>query len=139
MAAFQAFNTYTKNQAEGVHDLAGHALKIVLSNVAPSPANVVLADIAQIAAGNGYVAGGQAVSVVSSSQSGGVYSLALADVTFTASGGPLGPFRYVVLYDDTPGTDPLIGWWDHGSEVTLAPGAPYIVGLAGHPLTMAQV
>jgi hypothetical protein len=69
-------------------------------------------------------AGGLAVTVASSGQSGGTYKLVLDDVTVTASGGSIGPFRYFVLVDDTPTSpaDPLIGWWDYGSSVTLADG-----------------
>ena len=43
----------------------------------------------------------------------------LNDVTFTAAGGSIGPFRYVVLYNDTPTSpaDPLIGWYDYGTNL----------------------
>lgn len=55
-------------------------------------------------------------------QTAGVYKLVLTDVVITAAGGSIGPFRYVVLYNDTPTApaDPLIGWYDYGSAVTLA-------------------
>jgi hypothetical protein len=50
-------------------------------------------------------------------------------VVFTASGGSIGPFRYAVLYDDTPTSpaDPLVSWWDYGSSITLASGETFTV------------
>ena len=62
-------------------------------------------------------------------QSGGTYTLAANQVVFTASGGTIGPFRYAVLYDDTPTSpaDPLIAWWDYGSGITLNDGETFTV------------
>ncbi len=127
MATFNKFNAFYENLAEGVHNLGANTLKVMLTNTAPVAANSVKADLTEIAAGNGYVAGGFALTVTGSAQSGGVYSLTVADATplFTATGA-VGPFRYVVLYNDTPTSpaDPLIGWWDYGSSVSLATGEP---------------
>jgi hypothetical protein len=39
----------------------------------------------------------------------------------TASGA-VGPFRYVIVYNDTAANDPLICFFDYASEVTLASG-----------------
>lgn len=106
--------------AEKTHNLGSDTLKIMLTNTAPSASNTVKANISEISAGNGYSAGGAAATISSSSQTSGTYKLVLADVTFTASGGSVGPFRYVVLYNDTAANDELIGWWDYGSSITLA-------------------
>ena len=110
MAAFQKFHVFVENLAEKVHNLGSDTLKVMLTNTAPSTSNSVKADITEIAAGNGYTAGGATITVASSAQSGGTYKLNIADVTFTASGGSMAPFRYVVLYNDTPTSpaDPLI-------------------------------
>jgi hypothetical protein len=45
-------------------------------------------------------------------------------VVFTASGGSIASFRYAVLYNDSPTSpaDPLIGYWDYGSTVSLSDG-----------------
>lgn len=129
MATFNKFNSFLENLAEKVHNLGADTLKVALSNSAPAATNTVMSDITQISAGNGYTSGGTAASISSSAQTSGIYKLVLADVVFTASGGSIGPFRYVVLYNDTPTSpaDPLIGWWDYGSSSTLADGETFTV------------
>jgi hypothetical protein len=130
MATFNKFNAFVENLAEKVHNLGADTLKVMLTNTAPAATNAVKADITEISAGNGYTAGGTAATISSSAQSSGTYKLVLdPDVVFTASGGSIGPFRYVVLYNDTPTSpaDPLIGWWDYGSSITLATGETFTV------------
>lgn len=128
MAAFNKFNVFPEHLAEKVHNLGSDALKVLFSNTAPSAANTVKADITEISAGGGYSAGGFAVSVASSGQSGGVYELVISNpiITFTASGA-IGPARYLVLYNDSPTSpaDPLIGWWDYGSAFSLVNGQDF--------------
>jgi hypothetical protein len=53
-----------------------------------------------------------------------VYKLTVADLVITASGGSVGPFRYVAIYDDTQTSPakPLIGWYDRGDSITLLAG-----------------
>lgn len=96
----------------------------MLTSVAPVATNEVKADLTEIAAGNGYTAGGNAVTITSSAQTAGVYKLVGSDVVFTASGGTMASFRYAVLYNDTPTSpaDPLIGFYDYGSTVSLQDG-----------------
>lgn len=108
--------------AEGGHNLASNTLKILLTNTAPVATNTVKADLTEISAGNGYSAGGPTVTVTDSSQTSGTYKLTISDVTITASGGSIGPFRFFALYNDTHASDALIGWWDYGSSITLANG-----------------
>lgn len=124
MAAFNKFQAFVEHLAEKVHNLGSDTLKVMLTNTAPAAANSVKADLTEIAAGNGYTAGGATATISASAQTSGTYKLTLADVVFTAAGGSIGPFRYAVLYNDTPTSpaDPLIGWWDYGSALTLADG-----------------
>lgn len=131
MATFNKFQSFTKACAEKVHNLASDTLKVILTNSAPVNTNTVKANLTDISAGNGYTAGGSQSSQVSSSQSSGTYKLVLSDVTFTASGGSIGPFRYAVLYNDTALNDELIGWWDYGSSTTLASGESLLVDMDG--------
>lgn len=128
MASFNKFNVFVEHLAEKVHNLGSDTLKVALTNTAPSAANTVLANITQISAGNGYTTGGTQASITSSSQTSGTYKLVLADVTFTATGA-IGPFQYAVLYNDTPTSpaDPLIGWYDYGSALTLATNETFTV------------
>lgn len=139
MATFTKFNSFVENLAEGVMNLGADTLKIMLTNSAPLVTNTVRANLTEISAGNGYTAGGPTVTITSSSQSSGTYSLVGNDVVITASGGSIGPFRYAVLYDDTPTSpaDPLIAFWDYGSNVTLADGETLTVDFGSNILTLA--
>ena len=132
MASYNKFQVFSENLSEGIHDLDTDTLKILLTNSAPVATNSVKADLTEISAGNGYTAGGTQATLSSSSHSSGTYKLVLNDVVFTASGGSIGPFRYVVLYNDTPSspTDPLIGWWDYGSSLTLSDTETFTVDLS---------
>ena len=131
MASFNKFNQFVEDVAHKVHHLGTDTLKVLLTNTAPVAANSVKADLTEISAGSGYTAGGTASAQASSDQTSGTYKLVLTDVTFTASGGSIGPFRYAVLYNDTPTSpaDPLIGWWDRGESMTLNAGESFTVDM----------
>jgi hypothetical protein len=97
-------------------------LKVMLSDVAPVATNTLKANITEIAAGNGYTAGGNAATFVSGAQASGTYKLVIGQPTFTASGGSIAQFRYAVLYNSTPAGGNLIGWIDYGAEVNITNG-----------------
>ena len=137
MASFNKFESFVGQAGIEGHQLNSDTLKVYLSNAAPSAASDnVKADLAEISAGNGYSAGGEDISNAYSEASG-TGTLTGSDVTWTASGGSIGPFQYVVLYNDTADSDPLIGWWDYGSEVTLGDGESFTVDFGASILTIA--
>ncbi len=129
MATYQKFNAFVEYLliTKSI-DFDADAFKVMLTNTAPVSTNSVKADLTEISAGNGYTAGGTATTI-SHSRSTGTSKIVGTDVVFTASGGSIGPFRYAVLYDDTPisPADPLIGFWDYGSSITLASGETFTV------------
>ena len=117
MATYTKFQQFVEDLAHGVHDLEADAITVALSNTAPSAsADAVLGDITTVSTAN---LDDVTPTVSSSSQTSGTYKLVLADLTMTASGA-VGPFRYVILFNDTAASDPLICFFDYGSEVTLA-------------------
>ncbi len=120
MATFNKFQDFSEQLIRGIHDFDAHTFKVYLTNTAPSAsADAVKADLAEISAGNGYTAGGTATTITVA-ETTGTTTVSGTQVVFTASGGSIGPFQYVVLYNDTSASDNLIGWWDYGSAVTLA-------------------
>lgn len=138
MVAFNKYQQFVEDLGLGVHNLDTGVLKVMLSNTAPNAAtHAVRADSTEIGAGNGYTSGGNDATGVWS-ESGGTATLSGTDVVFTAAGGSIGPFRYAILYNDTPTSpaDPLIGWWDYGSSITLLDGETFTVDFGASILTL---
>ena len=118
-SAFNKFNSFTEAIAEKVHNLGSDTLEVALTNTAPVAGNTVLANITQIT----YTfLNARTVTVSGSAQTAGVYKLSITDKTLTSTGGSTGPFRYVVLFNQTATNDELIGWYDYGSSITLGDG-----------------
>lgn len=119
MAAFVFFQQFIADAMNGEHDLAADTLKVMLTNTAPTATDTTTADITEITAENGYTAGGETPVAITSTQTGGVYTLGGSYVQLTPSGGSFGPFRYAVLYNTE--NDMLIGYWDVGSPIAISP------------------
>jgi hypothetical protein len=136
MAAFVKFQQFLEDLCKKVHDLDTDVLKVYLTNATPDvAADAVMADLAEISAGNGYTAGGITVTSVTCEHTTGTVKVVSggSDPVWTAAGGTIGPFRYAVLVNDTPSSpaDPLIGYWDYGSAITLQIGETFTVDLDG--------
>jgi len=117
MATYTKFQCFVEDLAEKKHNLGSDTLKVALTNTAPSAsAHVKLADITTVSVSN---LDSVTLSVSSSSQTSGTYKLKVADKTLTATG-DVPAFRYAIIYNGTATDDPLICYFDYGSEVTLA-------------------
>jgi hypothetical protein len=132
MATYNKFQAWAETMVEAAN-LATDQFTLALTNSAPIASNSVLTDITQISYTN---LSSRNVSTTSSSQTSGTYTLVLADLVMTASGS-VGPFRYVVLYDDTVAGDPLVGWWDYGSSITMANTETFTVDFTGAAITLS--
>jgi hypothetical protein len=144
MTAFTKLNGFVEHVGQGVHNLNTGAITVALSNTAPGSESTpptgaasacILANVTQISYTN---LSSRVFSGTSYSQSAGTGTLAATDLVLTASGA-VGPFRYVYIYNDTPTSpaDPLIGYYDYGSSISLANGDTFTVDLPGNILTLA--
>jgi hypothetical protein len=125
MATYNKFYSFTEAVAEKVHNLGSDQLKIALTNTVPVNTNTVYANLTSpLATTNLSGATPFNITTTSSAQTTGTYKLVLADLVLTATGA-VGPFRYVVLYNDTATNDELIGWYDYGSSISLANGETF--------------
>ena len=78
----------------------------------------------EIGGGNGYTVGGASLSGVAIAQNN---TDNRADVTWntvswTATGGDVGPCAGVIIYDDTLTGDPILGYINFGGTYTVAQG-----------------
>lgn len=122
-SAFYKFQPFVEAAMEGIHNLGSNQLKVALTDTAPTAANSVLTDISEISYTN---CSTRNVTTTASSQTSGTYKLVCTDLVLTASG-TVGPFRYVVLYNDTAASKNLIAWYDYASSLTMGNGDTFTI------------
>jgi hypothetical protein len=134
MATWNKFQSWAENMVE-VANLGTDQFVIALTNTAPVATNSVLTDLTQISYTN---LSSRNLTTASSTQTTGTYSLTLNDLVLSATGS-VGPFRYIVVYDDTPTSpaDPLVGWWDYGSSITMTNGETFTIDFTGAAITLS--
>ena len=127
MAVYNKFHRFIQDVHNGVHNLASDQIRVAFTNTLPDvDLHTVLADITQATTN----ADTTAVTTTSSTETGGNYSFVLVDLLITAQAGGIGPFRYVVVYNDTPNAgivDPLIAYFDYGSSITVNDTETFLV------------
>ena len=130
MASFNKFNQFVEDLAKGVHNFTSDStcsVTVALTAAANAPVatNSVLANLTQISYTN---LSARVISNVTCEQTSGTVTFTADDLVLTASG-TVATFRYVVLYNDDPTSpaDPLIGWYDYGSDVTLNNGETFTI------------
>jgi len=106
------------------HNLNTDTIKAALTNTAPTAGDTVftIGAYPAPAAANGYTALGDDTNNVFSAG-----KMTGTDIVVTATAGGIGPFRYVILYNDTATNDELVGWYDYGTSITLASGETFTI------------
>lgn len=122
MATFNKFNQTVEDWLEGVYTASTDQFTVALTAAANAPVatNSVLANLTEISYTN---LSSRNLTTSSSGQTSGTFTQLFSDLVLTASGA-VATFRYVVIYNNTPTSpaDPLLCWYDYGSDLTLASG-----------------
>lgn len=108
---------------------------LILASSVPTVDTNTLADLSEIAAGNGYTSGGYSLTpnatdfdVITEDDTNDLAKIQIKDVIWAASGGSIPASglgaRYVVLTDDnvTVSARIVICWWDLGSDRSASSG-----------------
>lgn len=129
--SFVKYYSFTEALAEKIHNLGSDQLRVALTNTTPNLSHTQLSSVAEI----GYTSlinnpTCRNITTNSSTQTSGVYKLVLNDLPMSSSGN-VGPFRWVILYNDTATNDELIGYYDRGYEAYLTSGSTLLLDFDG--------
>ena len=126
MATYNKYTAAIEPLLEGIN-AGSDAWKVALSNTINAADTTFTPGTTDLATGGGYIAGGNAATVSSATQSAGTYKLILnSPAVWTATGGGF-TFRYAILWDSTTSTP--VGYWDYGSSQAVAAGETVTVTL----------
>lgn len=140
MASYNKFQQFVEDLCKGVHNFTADAnctVTVALTAAANAPVatNSILANLTQVSYTN---LSSRVVTGITAEHTTGTVTLTADDLVLTASGA-VATFRYVVIYNDDPTSpaDPLIAWWDYGSDVTLASGETFTIDFTSGFATLA--
>lgn len=133
----EASNKIKFELANGRIDFSSDTFKMILMDtgfVFDKDADHGYANVSgdELSTANGYTAGGITMSGVSVTEddSNDYAEVTWNNVTWTASGGSIGPTPGAIIYDDTPTSpqaDPVVGYIDFGAEYTQIDGGTLTV------------
>lgn len=143
MASITLFDNFLLLLGAGYYYLHSDTLVFALTNLAPTKAT----DQGFLPFGahrfptnmNGYSQYGIPATGVSWTTNTGVATLACSNNIVITATGALGPFQYILLYDDTtssPIVDCLIGYWDYGSSISMINGETFTIEMGASLFTL---
>lgn len=140
MASYNKFQQFVEDLCKGVHNFTSDStcsVTVALTAAANAPVatNAILANLTQVSYTN---LSSRIVTGVTVEHTTGTVTFTADDLVLTASGA-VATFRYVALYNDDPTSpaDPLIAWYDYGSDVTLANGETFTIDFTSGFATLA--
>lgn len=126
----------TESYFRGVAAPTEFHLVLCTSGSPPTEDTNTFAELVEIAAGNGYTAGGVTLTpgetdfdVLTEDDGNDKAFVQIRDVEWIATGGAIpdsgGAIRYAVLLDDnpTPASREVLDWWDFGGDITAPEGS----------------
>lgn len=140
MAAFNKFNLTVEDWLKGATNYPSDTFKALLTNTLPVATNHIYSDISagELATTGGYTVGGATITIVSTTNSSGTETVVVsaASPTWTGSGGGMGPFRYIVVYDSSAAVKTLQCWFDFGSSISLAAADTFTITFGANLFTL---
>lgn len=110
---WRVYDSFKELMADGTLDLDGDSFSVALYTSTSNASTLTTSDETavtnEVAAGNGYTAGGVAVTSPTWTQSGSTTRFDGSDPAWTATGGSI-TARYALLYDTTPATDKVVAY-----------------------------
>ena len=115
--------------AQGAVDFDAHTFKAIAMKegfIFNRATHDLYADVSasEQGTGFGYTVGGVTLSGVAVAQNDtdNRADVTWNNITWTASGGDVGPLAGVIIYDDSIANDPIVGYIDFGGAYTVADG-----------------
>lgn len=125
-----AYDNFFEDLGKGLINMSTDTFKVILvtSSYTFNSSHNELADITgELTSGNGYTTGGATIANPTWAFASGVTKYDGDNVSWSASGGAIGPVTGAIIYDDTSTGDKLMCYMDFGGEQTAGDSTDFKV------------